>query len=264
VTSPGFGLSDELAGEPLRRREQTHYDRHAAHGGFAFIGIPATRRFSSNPIMLSDTARSLGTYDPRGGPGFCDTLRAELTRSVKQVLTYAASGAALCQRGFSGLSADGLAFDRLDEALRQAVSVVCGPIGVVYRGIDPLSLEPMFSAPGQRLCKFDALSQQARHLLALSILPVHHFWLASHGQDPREVEGVVAVDDLEHSLSDATQERVIADLQTLLPQAQWIVATSSYRIAASVEKDEVIALRHVVSGEEDAIACYQGALGLTH
>ena len=262
VTSPNYPNSDDGQSDSVRRREQAHYDKRASAGGFAFVGIPATRRFSPNPLVLSDLARSMATYDPRGGPGLIDPLRAELTRSIKQILAYSSLGASLFRGNFAAAVDSQVAVGALDQALREAMEILLAPLQVFYRGLDPLTFEPLFRIPGQQYCKVDDLPQQIRHLLAMSVVPIHHFWLAGQGSDPRSVEGVVAIDDVELHLTEATQERLLPALLEILPAAQWLLATAAWRVASAARPGEVIALRHL--RHDEPLQCYEGQLGLTH
>jgi len=73
---------------------------------------------------------------------------------------------------------------------------------------------------------------------------------------------VILVDDAELHLT----PRLIAALPDLLaralPSAQWIVATSSYELAASVDATALVTLRHLP--ESDEVQTYVGELAITH
>lgn len=249
------------------RREQALYDRKAGQGGFALVMIPAHRRFGQSPIYLGDPGRSMQVYDPRAGTALLDPARADLTRPVKQVLAYSAFAAAMSrsQRSSVAQSAEspsGMAIELLDHALRSALSRLLREQALDYVGADPCSFEPTFRSAHGALLRFDQLPQQARHLMAPVVLAMHHFWTASNGADPRSVQGVVAVDDAELHLTEATQEFLLPRYREILPQAQWVMATTSWRIAASVQSAEVIALRQQM--QTGTIDPYQGHQSLTH
>lgn len=249
------------------RREQNLYDRKATQGGFALLFIPAHRRFGQTPVYLADPARTMQAYEPRAGSALLDPARADLTRPIKQVLAYASFGAAMSRlqpRHEANLVPAGgsVAIEHLDQALRAALSRLLREQALDYVGADPDSFEPMFRSTHGALLRFDELPQQARHLMAPVVLAMHHFWTAAHGADPRTVQGVVLIDDAELHLTEATQEFVLPRYRELLPQAQWIVGTTSWRIAASVHSAEVIALRQQM--QTGTIDPYQGHLSLTH
>lgn len=255
------------------RREQAIYDRKASCGGFAAILIPAHRRFGQSPIYLADPARTMQGYEPRAGSAWLDPARADLTRPIKQILAYASIGAIMQahrrQVGTAGasmvgdpeLTASG-AVQLLDQALRAALRELLKEQAIEYVGADPGTFEPMFRSAHGAFHRFDQLPQQARHLMAPVVLAMHHFWTSAKGADPRSVQGVIAIDDAELHLTEATQEFVLPRYRELLPQAQWIVATTSWRIAASVKSSEVIALRQQM--QTGTIDPYQGHLSLTH
>lgn len=256
-------------GEGASRREQQLYDRKAGQGGFAFLIVPAHRRFGQSPIYLVDPARTMRNYEVRAGSLWLDPARADLTRPIKQILAYASLGAALQQsqaiHHFDSVSAshrDPSSITILDQALRSGLSRLLVEQALDYVGADPASFEPMFRSAHGALLRFDQLPQQARHLMAPLILAMHHFWTSGHGADPRGVQGVIALDDAELHLSEATQEFVLPRYREILPQAHWVVATTSWRIAASVHSSEVVALRQQM--QTGAIAPFQGDLSVTH
>lgn len=276
---------EALGVDSVQRREQGLYDRKANQGGFAFLIVPAQRRFGNTPIYLGDPGRTLQAYEPRAGSIFLDPARADLTRPVKQVLAYASLGAAMSEyrrRHGSALAEafpqpppggdwgaqhrstyeEQYAVEYLDHALRFALSTLLRDQGFHYLGSDPAEFEPAFQSPGRSRLRFDQLPQQTRHLIAPVVLALHHFWTASRGADPRLVQGVVCLDDAELHLTEATQEFFLPRLRTVMPHAHWILATTSWRIAASAQSQEVIALRQQHSSGQ--IAPFQGQLSVTH
>ena len=68
---------------------------------------------------------------------------------------------------------------------------------------------------------------------------------AGHGgDDPRASEGIVLVDDIDLHLGPALEGRICDLLERALPAVQWIVTTTSVRVASSRRAGEVVALRH--------------------
>lgn len=245
------------------RREQTMYDRKASAGGFALVMIPAHRRFGQSPIYLADPARTLQGYEPRVGSSWLDPARADLTRPIKQILSYASFGAAMSRAQRQEPQASGsMAIELLDQALRSALDRLLVEQALTYVGADSATFEPMFRSSHGGLLLFDQLPQQARHLVAPVVLAMHHFWTSANGADPRAVQGVIVIDDAELHLSEATQEFVLVRYREVLPQAQWLLGTTSWRIAASVRSGEVIALRQQM--QTGTVDPYQGHLSLTH
>lgn len=249
------------------RREQSMYDRKAGAGGFALVMIPAHRRFGQSPIYLADPARTLQGYEPRAGSSWLDPARADLTRPVKQILSYASFGAAMSRANRQdpqvlGGGAGSMAIELLDQALRVALDRLLVEQALCYVGADAGTFEPMFRFSHGGLLLFDQLPQQARHLIAPVVLAMHHFWTSANGADPRAVQGVIVIDDAEQHLSEATQEFVLVRYREILPQAQWLVGTTSWRIAASVRSGEVVALRQQM--QTGTVDPYQGHLSLTH
>src|SRR5690606_33299174 len=103
----------------LRRREVMHFDRVASEGGgFAFVGLPGSRRFPRASLVIGDPARTVLRADVRGAPGFHDPNAVELTRAIKLIIAYAGIAAALAgdSRGESGADPRSLA-----AAMREAL-----------------------------------------------------------------------------------------------------------------------------------------------
>jgi hypothetical protein len=153
-------------------------------------------------------------------------------------------------------------FDLLGEAMRSAVDRLAGLSGFRYLGIDPLTFEPEFAEQRHRRLPFDALPTRVRHLIAFVALPVRVLWAAYPDQDPRESEGVIAIDDVELYQDAATLSRLAAALTEALPAAQWILTTASPVLAASSTARDVVALRRLREG--DAVAVFAGEQALTH
>lgn len=65
--------------------------------------------------------------------------------------------------------------------------------------------------------------------------------------DPREREGVVAIDDIETQQDPAMLRTLVSLLRKALPNVQWIVTTASSQLAMACAPGEVVALRK--SGE---------------
>jgi hypothetical protein len=260
VSTPGFSAEADDQAEQLRRRELVHFDRVAnERGGFAFVGLPGTRRYPRASLVIGDPARTVLRPDLRGAPGFQDPNAVELTRPLKLIIAYAGIAAALAgdSRGESGADPRCLAV-----AMREALDELLGLVGHHYRGLSPRTFEPRFETPGGEVLPFDALSIQARQLVCLATIPTHQLWIANQGEDPRHCQGVIAIDDLELNLSDGTQLELIASLRRILPKAQWIVATSSPVLAHSAALGATVTLRREPgSGRVEA---YEGELSLTH
>lgn len=259
VASPNMRLSANEELEGLRRREQALFDRVAGEGGFAFLSIGSTRSFSRQPIAFSAPARTIARYDVRTSPGLEDATRSDLARETKQALAYAAISSALSAPG------DGSErrFDLLGTAMQSAVGHLSQLCGFAYRGVDPYSFEPVFVALGQRRpVAFDALPTRARHLVAIAALSVRTLWAAYPDQDPRDAEGVIAIDEVDLHQDAQVQHRLLATLTEALPGAQWIITTTSPVIAASADARAVLALRHLPEGE--GVHLFAGEQARTH
>jgi len=261
VASPNARLSANDEAEGLRRREQALFDRAAQDGGFAFLSISSARWFSRQPIAFSAPARTVARYDVRGGisasTSVDDASRADLARETKQALAYAVIAAALS----AGNAEDPRRFDLLGEAMHSAVDVVLGLVGMSFRGLDPLSFEPQFGGHG-RVLTFDALPSRVRHLVALAALAVRTLWAAYPDRDPRDSEGVVAVDEVDLHQDNQVQQNLLGALQEALPKAQWIVTTSSPVIAACAAAGAVFALRPLPEG--NSVRVFTGEHARTH
>lgn len=257
LATPGARAFGDDQQESLRRREQALFDKVAREGGFAWAVLPAHRWFSRQPIMLGVPSRVASAYDTRQTNLFDDAARADLTRDTKQVLAYAAIAAALERGG----PRRGAVLGALGEAMHEVVDGLVRLAGYRYRGPDAASLEPEFSAAGA-VRSFDELPTQARHLAAMGALSLRALWLARPERDPRDTEGVVAIDEIDLHQDAAVHGLLIPALRELLPNVQWIVTTQSGGVAGSAATHEVLALRRLP--EQDEVEVYSGSDARTH
>jgi hypothetical protein len=256
VATPTAKLDPDEHAEMLRRREQAHFDRVAKDGGFVFLSIPSTRWFSRQPIALSAPARTVARYDVRAQSTLDDASRTDLARETKQALAYAAISAALSRdRG-------GASFVRLGEAMARTVDALVALAGFSYSGIDPASFEPIFRSNEGQVATFDTLPTRARHLIAFGALTVRSLYAAYPTRDPLEVEGVVAIDEIELQQDAAVQSAVLSCLRHALPRVQWIVTTTSPIVAASADDREVLALRRLPRATE--VQLFEGPEARVH
>lgn len=258
VATPGARLGESDEEDAFRRREQALFEKRAQAGGFAFLMLLAHRWFSRQALILSAPARTVARYDVRGAAPADEAARADLTRETKQALAYAAIGSALAAQGADR----GRRLDLLGAAMHAAVDHLASLAGFAYSGLDPSSFEPVFVDDEGRARFFDALPTRARHLVAFAALPVRVLWGAYPGQDPRTSEAVVAIDECDVLLDPATQSALGRTLCAALPGVQWILTTSSPGLAASVDPDDVIALRRLP--DDDTVELYVGEEALTH
>lgn len=255
VASPSAVLPGETTeAAATRRREQSLFDRRAqAEGGFVFVGFSGARWFSRATNMLTTPERSVLRYDVRHVASFDDPTRADLTRETKQVLAYAAIARALAAK-----RAEYIHLDRFDTAVREVVDVMLEPFGFAYAGVSPLSLEPEATDKGGRRITFDALPRPAKHLVALGVLSLRALFGAyPHADDPRDCEGVVAVDDVEVQQDPSMLRALIPILRRALPNVQWILTTASTQLALACASGEVVALRKT---DETRIEVHEGVL----
>jgi len=258
VATPSLRLSSSDEEEAFRRREQALFDRRAAVGGFAFLVLPAHRWFSRQPLALSAPARTIARYDVRGVSTTEDGARADLTRETKQALAYAAIGSALSDAGGDR----GRRMGVLGGAMRKAVESLVSLAGFSYSGLDPGTFEPVFIGADGRHRTFDALPTRVRHLVAFAALPVRLLWAAYRGQDPRECEGVICIDDVDLHQDLATAADLVSALTSALPNVQWLLTTSSPLFAGSFDAKDVVALRRSV--EPDRVELCLGDAARTH
>jgi hypothetical protein len=257
LATPGARVFADDPRETLRRREQALFDKVARDGGFAWAVLPAHRWFSRQALVLSVPSRIATQYDARQSALFDDAARADLTRDTKQILAYAAVLAAL-NRDERSRRVGGRV---LGEAMREVVDGLVRLAGYSYRGLDAASLEPEFgTAAGVR--SFDELPSQARHLVAMGALALRAMWLAAPERDPRDTEGVVAIDEIDLHQDLGVQGLLLPTLRELLPNVQWIVTTQSGGVAGSAATHEVLALRRLP--EKDEVEVYSGSDARTH
>ena len=261
IVSPNARLSVSDEQEALRRREQALFDRLAAEGGFAFLTIPSTRWFSRQPIAFSAPARTVARYDVRAAAATDDATRSDLARETKQALAYAAISSALSLH--TALPPRGeRSFDLLGASMQSALDTLLALVGCSYRGLDPFSFEPMFSIQGsERELPFDALPTRARHLAAFAALSVRTLWAAYPDHDPRESEGVIAIDDVDLHQDSQVQQQLLHALREALPGVQWILTTASSVLASSADARAVLALRSLPEGR---VRLFAGDQARTH
>ena len=264
VASPNARLSPVDEVEALRRREQTLFDRLASEGGFAFLAIPSTRWFSRQPIALSAPARTIARYDVRASTASEDATRADLARETKQALAYAAIASVLPPLEPPASARPEVVerrFDLLDAGMRAVVDALLKSSGFSYRGLDPHSFEPLFHGHGRDV-PFDALPTRVRHLVAFAALSVRTLWAAYPDQDPRDSEGVIAIDDVDLHQDSAVLHHLPSTLREALPEAQWILTTASPIIAGAADARAVLALRPLP--EADGVRLFAGDQARTH
>jgi hypothetical protein len=237
----------------LRRREQAMFERRAKDGGFVFATFPTIRWFSRQPVALHAPTRTVAHYDVRATVNLDDANRSDLTRDTKQALAYAAIAASLMPQVQRERNAqrerNPLDMRLLGTAMREVVDAMAQLVGFSYLGLDPISLEPAFASTGTRRLPFDGLPTRGRHLVAIAALSVRTLWAAYPGVDPRDAEGVIAVDDIDLYQDAAVQERIAGALRTALPKVQWILTTSSPIIAGACDAREILTLRRLPDDE---------------
>jgi hypothetical protein len=269
VTTPNARAPGNDESSLLHRREQALFDRMAKErGGFVFLTLSGARWFSKQPVALHAPRRTVANYDVRSTANFDDAAHSDLTRDTKQALAYAGISSSLAPsdqrsrvrwRERSGNDTD---TRLLGRAMHELVDAMARLSGFRYEGIDPVSLEPTFSTPGDTLLTFERLPKRARHLVAFAALPIRTLWAAYPGRDPRMAEGVVAIDEVDLHQDEAVAERIVGTLRAGLPHVQWIVTTTSAAVAASVEDHEVLALRRLP--EDEAVELFLGQQARTH
>ena len=246
ISSPGSSVHEDEAQERLRRSEQSFFDKRAALGpGFIFYEFSEHRVFPRASLSLNDPAQTLMRRESRS-PGFSDRSRFELTRKVKQVLAFAE----LASTQIGSAQFDGVDPRVLRRAIHMAMACLLPLVGLRYEGIDPLSFEPLFETGDGRLCHFDELAKQSRHILAFGALTAHALWLGSGGEDPYQVRGVVCIDEIEIHLQDRVVGGLIDALVDAFRGVQWIITTSSSLVAASVDAASLLALRRMPGKSE--------------
>jgi len=265
LVSPNARLSMNDEQEALRRREQALFDRLASDGGFAFLSIPSTRWFSKQPLNISAPSRTVARYDVRASAAADEATRSDLARETKQALAYGAISSALAA---SRLASE-RRFDLLGAALQSALEALLAPVGCAYRGVDPFTFEPTFSVPGLgREVPFDALPTRARHLAAFAALSVRTLWAAYPDRDPRDSEGVIAIDEVDLHQDGHVQQQLLPAFREALPGAQWILTTTSSLLAGSADARAVLALRSLPDGagegDRERVRVFAGDQARTH
>lgn len=257
VATPNARVFSDEAKEGARRRDQMLFDRVARDGGFVFVALPANRWFSRQPLALLGPGKSIARYDVRSAVGFDDPTRADLARETKQALAYAEIAGALGSE-----QPNRRRFLALREAMVFAVNQLVTLSGYHYLGLDALTLEPKFSGPGLPQLFFDSLPTRSRHLVAFAALSVRSLWAAHPERDPREAEGIVAIDEADLYLDAGIQGGLVAALKQALPRVQWILTTTSPNVADSCDVREVLALRR--SPDLRHVEIFSGLSARTH
>lgn len=257
LCSPNAKVHADERHEALRRREQALFDREARARGFAFASIPGTRWFSRQPVHVVAPIRQQSSYEGRSAFALDDASRSDLTRETKSLLAYAELSAAVAERSPTGDPE----LSMLGAAARAVIGPLAGLLGYEYIGLDPTSFEPLFIGPKGRSLIFEALPVQLRHLVAFGAVSLRALWAAYPGTDPREVEGVIAIDDIDLYQDQSVQERLMPCLTQVLPAVQWIVTSSSPLLASTCEARDLIALRR---SADDRLEVHTGAAARVH
>lgn len=257
VATPNARVHEAEEREMLRRKEQALFDRVAREAGFVFVCFPATRWFSRQPIAIVGPARGLTRYDVRAPISLDDPTRGDLARETKQILAYSIIAGALGANAPSRHR-----FERLAGAMQHAVDIMVGLMGFRWVGLDPLTLEPIFSGSGRHSLPFDGLPTRLRHLVAFAALPVRALWAAYPERNPLDAEGIVAIDEVDLHQEPTLLGRLVPALRAALPAVQWIVTTTSPVVASSCELSDVIALRQRT--DQVTVETYTGELARTH
>ena len=279
ITTPNVRLTGDEQAANLLRKEQGFFDRRARMSGFVFLALSSTRWFSRQPIALHAPLRTIAHYDVRATASLDDASRCDLTREVKQALAYASIGSALVPQSqrernqmrariqpdattASTPPARSVDMRVLGKAMHEMVDALVRLAGLEYLGIDPASLEPTFVTRGGRQLSFDRLPNGARHLVAFAALPIRTLWAAYPGRDPRECEGVIAIDEVDLHQDPAVVQELIPTLRRLLPHVQWILTTTSAALAAGCRTSDILALRR--EPEDETVELFVGAQARTH
>jgi len=257
VATPTARVFADDEAEALRRREQALFDRLAREGGFVHVSLGATRWFSRQPLVLHAPGRTLARYDVRGAPGAEDPTRADLAREAKQALAYAGVAGALAEG-----RPDRRRFQLLARAMREAVQTVLAVVQIRYAGVDPLTLEPCFVTGEGAAVPFDGLPTRARHLVAFVALPVRALWAAYPARDPLDAEGIVTIDEVDLQQDPASLALLGPALERALPGVQWILTATSPALAASLEPQQVLALRRGMDAR--GVELHTGVAAFTH
>jgi predicted ATP-binding protein involved in virulence len=146
--------------------------------------------------------------------------------------------------------------------MKAAVDRLVALAGYSYAGLDAPSFEPMFQAADGRSLPFDALPTRVRHLVAFAALSVRVLWAAHPGRDPRTTQGVIAIDEVDAHQDPAIQGALVSALSEALPEAQWILTTTSPVVAGSCDTRDVLALRKLP--RTSRVELYLGCEARTH
>ncbi|MET0413623.1 MAG: hypothetical protein ABW217_20105 [Polyangiaceae bacterium] len=240
--------------DPASSREAVFFDRLARDGGFVFVSFAAVRWFSKAPLMLSTPERTVLRYDVRASEPFDDASRNDLTRDVKQTLTYAAVVRVLPQR-------EDARHRVLGEFMSQLIDDLAQLSGYRYAELDPATLEPSFVTPSGQALRFDAIPSALKHAVAFGALTVRALWAAYPGVAPAHSQAVVAIDEIELH-QDATLASALIDVLTRhLPNVQWVITTRSSALLGCRDADEILALGPV---EQRGVAIYDGSDARVH
>lgn len=261
IASPNARLDERDEEALLRRREQALFDRRAAERGFVLVSLSGARWFSRTPVLLTTPERTLLRYDVRASASFDDASRTDLTREVKQILSFACISAALAVGHTNGEPQPRDA-SRLESALRSVLAALLEDDGCSFVGVDPIRLEPMFRDAEHRVLELDDLPRSVRHLIAAGALSVRALAAAYPDRDPREAEGVVLLDDLEIEQPTHRQRTLVGRLRKALPRVQWIITTTSPDVTLGCAPGEIVALRRLPGVH--AISLYEGEDAVLH
>lgn len=263
VASPNARLDERDEEALLRRREQALFERRATERGFVMVALSGARWFSRTPVLVTTPERTLLRYDVRASVSFDDASRTDLSREVKQILSYACISKALADTGaLDEERAAGRDTDRLETALRAVLCALLEDDNCSFVGVDPIRLEPVFRDAEGRLLELDDLPRSFRHLIAMGALSVRALAAAYPDRDPQQAEGVVLVDDLEIEQPTHRQRSLVSRLRRALPRVQWIVTTTSPDIALGCASGEIVALRRMPGAS--AIELHEGDFAVLH
>lgn len=257
---------DESDNESLvRRREQAFFEKRANEGGFALVAIGGARWFSRSPIVLTSPERTVLRYDVRAPAVFEDATRADLSRETKQMLIYPTLAAATesfqaSRRGTQVLSSTHRM--ALEAAMHDVADALAKLGGYSFIGVDPTHLEPIFARENGPAITFDELPTSVRHLVAIGTLTLRTLAAAYPHRDARSAEGVALIDDVALHQDPQVHDRLLPTLRAILPRVQWIVTTSSTRIAISCHTSEVVALRR--HGASQPVEVNAGESAIVH
>ena len=258
ILGPGAQLDEPEEIALHHRREQALFEKRAVERGFVLVFFPSLRWFSRSPVLLTAPERTVGRYDVRAPATPDDATRGDLARETKQALSYASIAAALQHRAAPAHQR----LAELDRAMRQVVSALVGLSGHGYLGADPLTLEPLFSAPSGPPVLFDDLPTGTRHLAAFGALTLRAIFAAYPDLPPLQAEAVVLIDEVGLHQETSIARQILPALRRALPAVQWVLTTGSATLAAACETDELIALRRTPPSER--VELYEGPLAVLH